>query len=155
MPVDVGWLYADIRYWKQTARVPAAQAGRQTSVDWRNGSPFSTSPPQLRHLRLQPHCDRQLLVAVEVIFSVRCRERGKLNEDKNSDVLARISLSKRTLRAAGTSKLLGRALSFCVDRHHSDVAATLIGPRDGKPALDRNAGARLVLRKRRLRRWPR
>src|SRR5216683_567021 len=140
MPVDVGWLHADIRYWKQTSRVPTAQAVRQTNVDWRDGSPFSTRPPQLRHFRLRPHCDRQL-VAVDVIFSVRCRERGKLNEDKNFDALTCISLSKRTLRAAGTSKLLGRALSFCVDRHHSDVATILIGPRDGKPALDRNADA--------------
>jgi hypothetical protein len=154
MPVDVGWLYADIRYWKQTSRVPAAQAGLQTSLDRGGGSPFSTCPPQLRHFRLRSLCDGQL-VAVDLTFSVRCRERGKLNEDKNFDALARVSLSERTLRAAGTSKLLRRALSFCVDRHHRDVAATLIGPRDGKPALDRNAGARLVLRKRQLRRWPR
>jgi hypothetical protein len=125
--------------------MPAGQTGREGSLDRRDSSPFSTRRSQLRYFRLRSCRDHQP-VARDHAFSVRCRERGKLNEDRYFDALSSVSLSERSLRAAGTSKLLGRVPGFWVNRPHSDVAAILIAPRDGKLELDRNTGARLVLR---------
>jgi hypothetical protein len=65
------------------------------------------------------------------------RERGNLNEQHDFDALARFSLSKRALPAAGTSLLLHGLLSLDTHRHPVDVADVRISPRDGDVAMKR------------------
>jgi hypothetical protein len=68
---------------------------------------------------------------------MRRGERGNLIETDNFHALAHFSFPERALHAAGMPELLRRALSFCGDRHHSDVANILIGQRHGGGQVNR------------------
>jgi hypothetical protein len=110
-PVDVGWLYADIRDKKQTSQWQAVQAGLQPGLDRPVGWSFSARALQPGPFRSWLRCDRdQQRVPVDLIFpsrrAFRRRERGDLIEDTDFDTLARFSFSERTLQAPGTPRQL-------------------------------------------------